>query len=439
MIRAGLFECRATGFEIFIDRKSFPVSIVPEFQNLITPLSAEERQGLKNALAKDSQREPFIIGCWRENEYVLLDGHNRYALQLESRNGEGLEHGLELSYEILYLADREAAKLWILENQVHRRNLTDDQRAIFWNEIREARSAKVRAEQLATAREGVSVETSDTEPAEKIDTRAAVAKEARLPERKLRAAQELKAAAPELAQQVRTGELTLRGAKQQIANRESISPAENEAVQEQENKIRSLESLFNGAGFPMQITRDSAKLTEKWHVHFRPLTETQVARLAELLQCAVFEAEETPVAEPSGGWIAGPQHYSETQTTRVQEPPGRYHFVTEAESCPLTGATVGWGSQENKYSPLITVYATEAEATEAQKKSVLTGKTSGQEPRVNRADFEVYEGRPYAGKKWRIRTPKHYRKNVFTAGAYATREDAEKTLDRLVELAAVPA
>lgn len=411
-----LYDPAARGFQICPRRRNKKVSvlILPEFQNLITPLTGEEYEGLKNALEKDGQREPLIIGCL-ENEYVLLDGHNRYAIEreLSEESGIGTEGEIWLPYQIIYLADRTAAKLWILENQVSRRNLTDDQRAIIWNEIREARSSTVRAQQLATAREGVSVETSDTEPAQKTDTRAAVAKEAKLPERKLRAAQELKAAAPELAQQVRAGEKTLREAKQEIKNRREISPTENEAAQEQENKIRSLESLFNGAGFPMQITCDNAKLTEQWHVHFRSLTEKQVVRLANLLQRAVFEAEETPVAaselrtvrnpsgcqatlksgsqckrgmykagycyrhrskaehvaEPSGGWIAGPQHFSETQITRVAEIPGRYHFVTEAESCPLTGGTVGWGSQHNKYNPLITVYATEAEAIEAQKRA----------------------------------------------------------------------
>jgi len=243
-----LHEPTDTSFLIHVGAKVC-VNILPEFRDLITPLSAEERQGLKTVLAKDRQREPIVIGCLGD-EYVLLDGHTRYAVYREEQD----QGSIQLSYIIIELPSREAAKLWILENQVSRRNLTDDQRAVIWTEIREARSAKVRTEQLAAARQSVSVKTSDTERPFgckavfksgnrctrgtsdgredgycrrhrlRIDTRASVAKEAKLPERKLRAAQEIKKVSPELAAKVRTGDLTLKQAKREANTPRATKP-----------------------------------------------------------------------------------------------------------------------------------------------------------------------------------------------------------------------
>lgn len=215
----GLYEVTLNSFKINPDstKRDLQVHVLPEFRDLVTPLSTDELQGLKAALAKDGQREPLVIG-WLNNEYVLLDGHTRYRIGLDRT--DGYSRG-DLSYKIITLQSREAAKLWILENQVSRRNLTDDQRAVIWNEIRERRSAKQRAEQLQLARDtkaGVQTvgdKTTHTEPKERI--RSAVAKDAKLPERKLRDAQELKKAAPELAAKVRTGELTLKEAKRAAA------------------------------------------------------------------------------------------------------------------------------------------------------------------------------------------------------------------------------
>jgi hypothetical protein len=107
----------------------------------------------------------------------------------------------------------------VLENQVGRRNLTDDQRSVLWNEIREARSAIEKRNRTAAAtaarhvdvKADVKADSSRTNPAPStIPTRTAIAKEAKLPESKLRAAQVLKKNQPALYEKVRTGEITLR-------------------------------------------------------------------------------------------------------------------------------------------------------------------------------------------------------------------------------------
>jgi hypothetical protein len=95
--------------------------------------------------------------------------------------------------------------------------LTDDQRAVVWNDIREQRAAVSRAAAVVQARAAktnppVAVENNASPTAVKPRTLTAVALESKLPERMLRKTQKLKKTNPELYARVRSGALTLREA-----------------------------------------------------------------------------------------------------------------------------------------------------------------------------------------------------------------------------------
>jgi len=94
------------------------ITIDPELQGLIPPLTDEERAGLDAAILRDGCHAPLVV--WRETG-VLLDGHNRKAICEK--------HGLPLTTFAVSLPDRDAAKRWVIENQFARRNLTPYQRA----------------------------------------------------------------------------------------------------------------------------------------------------------------------------------------------------------------------------------------------------------------------------------------------------------------------
>lgn len=57
--------------------------IDPEFQSLIPPLTAEERAGLEESIAREGVRDPLVV--WIEQD-ILLDGHNRH--EIASRLGK---------------------------------------------------------------------------------------------------------------------------------------------------------------------------------------------------------------------------------------------------------------------------------------------------------------------------------------------------------------
>ena len=89
--------------------------IDPEFKDLIPPLTQGEYDQLEQNIIAHNCRDP--ISLWRD---TIIDGHNRYEICTK--------HGLPYETVKIRLASREAAKIWILENQLGRRNLTDAMR-----------------------------------------------------------------------------------------------------------------------------------------------------------------------------------------------------------------------------------------------------------------------------------------------------------------------
>ncbi len=156
----------------------------------------------------------------------MLDGHNRYKICTENNR--------QFSTVNIKLDSLEHAKLWILQHQAGRRNLTDDQRAIIWNDIREQRSKIASAEGAAKARatrtdvSADSVKVTETEKSEKKDTRAEIAREARIPESKIQRAQQLKKHQPELYEKVRNGILKMRDTSDLLPKRKQKIEVKND-------------------------------------------------------------------------------------------------------------------------------------------------------------------------------------------------------------------
>src|SRR5947207_2377236 len=108
------------------------LTIDAELQALIAPLTPQEFELLKAQILEQGCLQPLCVWKTEDNRRILLDGHNRYNICTD--------HNRRYTTINIWLASREHAKLWILQHQAGRRNLTDDQRAIVWNEIREQRS-----------------------------------------------------------------------------------------------------------------------------------------------------------------------------------------------------------------------------------------------------------------------------------------------------------
>ena len=136
------------------------ITVDPEFRSLIPPLSDQELALLREQILEKGCLEALYV--WNDGGgRVLLDGHNRHQICAENRVPYTL-------IEVPNVTSREQAKVWILEHQAGRRNLTDDQRAVVWNDIREARSKLAVAEKMEKARAvkagTMSAESTEIEP-----------------------------------------------------------------------------------------------------------------------------------------------------------------------------------------------------------------------------------------------------------------------------------
>lgn len=91
-----------------------------EFKALLAPLDEKTQRMLEESIVAEGCREPLVV--WK-GEGILLDGHNRMTI-CESR---------KLPYQVqeIEMPDRDAAKTWIIRNQIGKRNLKPEQIAAF--------------------------------------------------------------------------------------------------------------------------------------------------------------------------------------------------------------------------------------------------------------------------------------------------------------------
>jgi len=109
----------------------------PEFEALIPPLQNDELEGLERSILSEGCRDALVV--WRE-ERILLDGHNRLAICQQ--------HSVEFDVVELSFGDRTAAKLWMLRNQLGRRNIDTLTRIRLASALEEAVAARAAERRL---------------------------------------------------------------------------------------------------------------------------------------------------------------------------------------------------------------------------------------------------------------------------------------------------
>jgi N6-adenosine-specific RNA methylase IME4 len=200
------------------------VKIDAEFKALIAPLQPDERQQLEENLVAHGCRDALVV--WRD---TLIDGHNRHEICERRR--------IKYRTVEMALASREHVLLWIEENQLGRRNLTDDQRATIVESVVERKADLSRAEQLKKAREqrgkpkpSVVAAASTTTPT-KQRIRTELSKRAQVSERKVKAIRAIKKVKPAALAEIRAGEKTILEVKAEIKTAEKAAVARQIAAE----------------------------------------------------------------------------------------------------------------------------------------------------------------------------------------------------------------
>ncbi len=177
------------------------IEINAEFKALIPPLLPEEYRQLEQNIIADGCREPLVVF-----NGVLVDGHHRHQICTQ--------HGLPFKTVAIDFADNLAAKLWMLDNQSGRRNLSDGWKYQLKQARRELLSLQGKEKKVVDGKQarekqlGV-VSTIDITP-EPHSTRTTIANELGWSTGKVAMADKVwKDASPEIKGQVLSGEVSI--------------------------------------------------------------------------------------------------------------------------------------------------------------------------------------------------------------------------------------
>lgn len=91
-----------------------------KFKELLRQLDKDEHERLEKSILEEGIRDPLVV--WKE-ENVLLDGHNRHGICTK--------HDIDYEVVEISLEDDSAARQWIVNNQLARRNLTPNELSYF--------------------------------------------------------------------------------------------------------------------------------------------------------------------------------------------------------------------------------------------------------------------------------------------------------------------
>ena len=107
-----------------------------QLAELIPALTEDEYKGLEASIVADGCRDALVV--WGD---VLVDGHNRYRICTA--------HNVPFQTVEKDFADRDAVKLWMMRNQLSRRNLNDFQRIEIVRKCEDAVKAEAEQRMLA--------------------------------------------------------------------------------------------------------------------------------------------------------------------------------------------------------------------------------------------------------------------------------------------------
>lgn len=107
-----------------------------DFASLIPPLTADEYTRLEQSILAEGCRDAIIV--WNN---VIIDGHHRYKICKA--------HNIDFHTIQMEFSSKDDVILWMIQNQLGRRNLSDLQRVEIVRKYEEAVKAQAEQRMLA--------------------------------------------------------------------------------------------------------------------------------------------------------------------------------------------------------------------------------------------------------------------------------------------------
>jgi hypothetical protein len=192
--------CFARGFELNI-------TIHPELRAFVDPLSPIEYAALERSLLAEGCRDALVL--WND---VLIDGHNRYDICRK--------HNIEFrTVQNSRFDSLEDVMLWMIENHLARRSVSDYQRGVL--ALRKKDIVSARAERSLPA------ETGSEAPAKPpVPKKEELAREARVSSQTIGQIERIqRAATPALMEAVRQGTISINAAANVASLPEAVQNA----------------------------------------------------------------------------------------------------------------------------------------------------------------------------------------------------------------------
>lgn len=229
--------------------------IVQALKELIPPLNPDERQQLEQNCKQEGIRDPLVIAEYPDENgevnTVLADGHNRYEI--------ATENGLQFDTITKHFESLDAVKLWMIDNQKGRRNLSDWVKLELAQVKREILAAKGREKMVESklgnsnaSKTSLSIIDNDVFPEPKHNTREEIAKDLGWSTGKLAMADKVRKHIEtnedqELRQKLRTNEVSINQAYQELKRQEKLEEKQKELDAKKQIEISvNIDCFING-------------------------------------------------------------------------------------------------------------------------------------------------------------------------------------------------
>jgi transcriptional regulator with XRE-family HTH domain len=176
------------------------ITINDQLRAFVDPLADIEYAALERSLLAEGCRDALVL--WGD---TLIDGHNRYDICRK--------HGIEFrTVQNNSFASIEDVMLWMIDNHLARRSVSDFQRGLLALRKKEIVSARM-AQKMADAPPAPDPDDMDARPPPPWNTREEVAKAARVSSNTISQIERIqKAATPQLVEAVRSGTISINAA-----------------------------------------------------------------------------------------------------------------------------------------------------------------------------------------------------------------------------------
>jgi|GEM_PF-3696884 len=184
------------------------IKIDKEFESLIPPLSQDEYSQLEQNIVSANKCRDALI-AW---DGILIDGHNRHKICTA--------HGVDFNVEEMAFNSREDAMLWIIRNQLGRRNLSAYDRSLLALRLKPV----VKAQAEERMKSGKAIDPSQKSVQGKTDD--IVAREADVSRDTIAKVEKIEREAPEsVKMQVGAGKMSINRAHKELSENKPIPKA----------------------------------------------------------------------------------------------------------------------------------------------------------------------------------------------------------------------